>query len=62
MVPKISKTLPVVAYLACLILVALYFGGTANPRAAGLGEARADVVLQVLKLVTDSNYTDLLKH
>ena len=57
--PKISKNL--VAYLVGLIVVTQYFGGTANPRAAGLGEAHADVVLQVLKLATDLNYTDFLE-
>ena len=48
-VPRISKNL--VAYLAGLsrlIVVIQYFGGTAS------------VVLQILKLATDSNYTDFL--
>ena len=58
-VPTISKNL--VAYLACLIVVTPYFRGTANTRVAGLGETHADVVLQVLKLATDSAYTDFLK-
>ena len=35
-----------------------YFEGTADSRAAGLGEAHADVVLQVLKRVTKSAYID----
>ena len=55
-VPKISKNLA--AYLTCLIVFTQYFGGTADLRAAGLGEAHTDVVLRVLKLATDSNYTD----
>ena len=52
-----------VAYLACLLVVTQYFGWTTDPRAAGLGEAHAYVVLQVLKLVTNLNYTgtDFLK-
>ena len=42
-------------------VVTLYFGDTSDPCAAGLGEAHADVVLQVLKLVTDSAFTDFLQ-
>ena len=45
LVPKISRNL--VAYLACLILDQFegtrYIAGTANTRAAGLGEAQANV-------------------
>ena len=58
-VPKISKNL--VADLAGLIVVNPYLGGTADSRAAGIGEAHADVVLQVLELATDSNYSYFLK-
>ena len=57
--PKISKNL--VAYLAGLIVVTLYIGGTSDTSATGLGEAHADVVLKVLKLVTDAAYTDFLE-
>ena len=48
---------------ASLIVDTQYIGGAANPRrrAAGLGEAHANVVHQVLKLATGSNYTDFLK-
>ena len=42
-VPKISRNL--VTYLAGLIVITPYIGGTADTRAAGLGEAHADVVL-----------------
>ena len=57
-VPKISTNL--FAYLAGLIVVTQHFRGTADPRAADLGEPHANVVLQVLKLETDSNYTYFL--
>ena len=59
--PKISKNL--VAYLAGLIVVTPYIGGTSNTSAAGLGEAHAEVVLKVLKFVTVTNaaYTDFLE-
>ena len=50
-----------VACLACLIVVTQYFGGTADLGCTGLHEAYADVVLQVLKLATDLNYTNFLK-
>ena len=36
-------------------------GGTADPRAAGLAGARADVVLKILKMASDSDYTLFLK-
>ena len=36
-------------------------GAGADTRAAGLGEAHADVVLKVLKLATNAAYTDFLK-
>ena len=60
--PKISRNL--VAYLAGLIagliVVNPYISGTSDTRAAGLGEAHADVVLKVLMLETDAAYTDFL--
>ena len=58
-VPKISRNL--VAYLAGLIVVTPYIGKTANSCASGLGEAHADVVLEVLKLATDAAHTDFLQ-
>ena len=58
-VPKISSNF--VTYLAGLIVVTPYIGGTADTRAAGLCEVHTDVVLKVLKLVTDAAYTDFLK-
>ena len=51
-VPKISSNF--VTYLAGLIVVTPYIGGTADTRAAGLCEVHTDVVLKVLKLVTDA--------
>ena len=45
-----------------LIVVTPYFRGTTDPRAAILGEEQADIVLPVLKLATESAYTDFLKH
>ena len=36
-------------------------GGTADPRAAGLAEAHAEVVLKVLKMAPGSEYTGFLK-
>ena len=58
-VPKVSRNL--VTYLAGLIVVTPYIGGTADTCAGGLGEAHADIVLQVLKLATDEAYIDFLK-
>ena len=52
-VRKISKNL--VAYPASLLVVTQHLGGTDDPRADDLGEAHAGVVLQLLKLTTDSN-------
>ena len=56
---KISRNL--VACLASLIVVTPYIGGTSDTRAAGHGEAHADVVLKVLKLATDAAYTNFLE-
>ena len=59
-VPKISRNL--VAYLAGLIVVTQYMGGTADPRANGIGEVHADVVHKTLKMVGDqAYYYDFLK-
>ena len=59
-VPKISRIL--VPYLAGLIVVTPYIGGTSDASTAGFGEAHAssvtltapDAVLKVLKLATDA--------
>ena len=45
-----------------LIVVTPYFRGTTDPRAAILCEEHADIVLPVLKLATESAYTDFLKY
>ena len=54
----ISRNL--VAYLAGLIVVTQYIGGTANTRAAlaGLGEAHANVVLKSDRHVPAHEYDD----
>ena len=63
-IANISRNL--VAYLACLIVVAPYLGlklgGPADSRAAGLAEAHAEVVLWVLKKVNDAEYYGYIKH
>ena len=56
-----SSVYPLVSYLACLIVVTQYIGGTADASAAGLGEAHADVDIKVLKLETDAAYTNFLQ-
>ena len=58
-VAKISRHL--VCYLAGLIGVALYIGGAADTRAAGLAEAHAEVIVGVLKKVDDAEYSWYIK-
>ena len=58
--PKIFRNF--VAFLSGLIVVTptQNIGRTSDTRAANLGEAHADVVLKVLKLETNADYTDFL--
>ena len=56
-VAKISIHLVGYLSLAGLIVVALYIGGAADTRAAGLAEAHAEVMVGVLKKVDDGATT-----
>ena len=48
-------------YLAGLIVVAPYIGGSADTRATGLAEAHAEVIVGVLKKADDAQYSEYIK-